>query len=315
MLNLQYLQEIYEKYRENYFLPVTEFEISGLPFCWNSKPYIMGVVNLSPDSWYRESVCLSVDHAVERCFTLSAQGADIIDIGAESTILNASRADASLQKSRALPVIQEASGAGIIVSIETYLTQVAREAFQAGARVLNLTGNFDQEELYRTVAEYEGAIILCYVQGSHVRNVDDFVFTEDIIGTMEEYFAPKIEMCLKYGVKKILLDPGLGFYYKNLQDSARRVQHQIEVFLQTFRLKRLGFPLCHALPHAFEFFREEVTTAEPFFAQLALLGGTHLLRTHEVPRVAAVVRTYCAFQTNIQAQSNSGGIAGNSPVT
>jgi dihydropteroate synthase len=295
MLTLRHLHEIYQKYRDDYSLPVAEFEIEGTPFCWNTRPHLMGVVNLSPDSWYRESVCLSAEHAIERCFTLASQGADIVDIGAESTILHASRADASLQNSRALPVILEASAAGIIISIETYLTQVAREAFEAGARVLNLTGNFQDEDLFRIVADHDGAVILCYVQGSHVRDVSDFSFSEDIVGDMRNYFSEKIETCARNGVSKILLDPGLGFYYKNFQDSTRRVRHQMEVFLQTFRLKRLGFPLCHALPHAFEYFREEVTTAEPFFAQLALLGGTHLFRTHEVSKVAAVARTYCCF--------------------
>jgi hypothetical protein len=87
------------------------------------------------------------------------------------------------------------------------------------------------------------------------------------------------------------LDPGLGFYYRNLQDSAVRVRHQMNIFLNTFRLRELGFPICHALPHAFEFFRDEVRCAEPFFAVLAALGKTDLFRTHEVPRIKAVLDT------------------------
>jgi hypothetical protein len=65
----------------------------------------------------------------------------------------------------------------------------------------------------------------------------------------------------------------------------------LNVFLNTFRLRKLGFPTCHALPHAFEFFRDEVRCAEPFFAVLAALGKTDLLRTHEVPRIKAVLDT------------------------
>jgi dihydropteroate synthase len=68
------------------------------------------------------------------------------------------------------------------------------------------------------------------------------------------------------------------------------------VFLNTFRLRALGFPICHALPHAFEYFREEVRCAEPFFAVLAALGKTDLFRTHEVPRTRAVLKTLDAFQ-------------------
>jgi dihydropteroate synthase len=96
---------------------------------------------------------------------------------------------------------------------------------------------------------------------------------------------------MRNGVEKIIIDPGLGFYYRNLQDSAVRVRHQMNVFLNTFRLRALGFPICHALPHAFEYFGEEVRCAEPFFAVLAALGKTDLFRTHEVPRIKAVLDT------------------------
>ena len=73
------------------------------------------------------------------------------------------------------------------------------------------------------------------------------------------------------------------------------VRHQMMVFLNTFRLRALGFPICHALPHAFEYFGEEVRCAEPFFAVLAALGKTDLFRTHEVPRIKAVLDTLRVF--------------------
>jgi hypothetical protein len=69
----------------------------------------------------------------------------------------------------------------------------------------------------------------------------------------------------------------------------------MKVFLNAFRLRNLGFPICNALPHAFEFFGEEVRCAEPFFAVLAALGKTDLFRTHEVPRIQAVLDTLKAF--------------------
>ena len=74
-----------------------------------------------------------------------------------------------------------------------------------------------------------------------------------------------------------------------------RVRHQMNVFLNTFRLRELGFPVCHALPHAFEFFGEEVRCAEPFFAVLAALGRTDLFRTHEVARLRGVLDTLDLF--------------------
>jgi dihydropteroate synthase len=145
------------------------------------------------------------------------------------------------------------------------------------------------------VADHDAAVVLCYVQGKNVREVADFNFSADPVAMMHDYFARQIETATRAGLDKILIDPGLGFYYRNLQDSAVRVRHQMSVFLNTFRLRSLGFPICHALPHAFEYFREEVRCAEPFFAVLAALGKTDLFRTHEVPRIRAVLETLRAF--------------------
>jgi dihydropteroate synthase len=133
------------------------------------------------------------------------------------------------------------------------------------------------------------------VQGKNVREVGDYDFGADPVEMMRGCFARQIEIAQRNGVEKIFLDPGLGFYYRNLQDSAVRVRHQMAVFLNTFRLRVLGFPVCHALPHAFEFFRDEVRCAEPFFAVLAALGKTDLFRTHEVPRLKAVLNTLQTF--------------------
>jgi dihydropteroate synthase len=251
----------------------------------------MGVVNLSPDSWYRESVCLSSEAAIRRGKVLAAQGADLIDVGAESTLLQAARAGETEQQSKLLPVIRGLREAGLIVSVETYRPEVAKSCLEAGASILNLTGTERSAEMFRMIAVHDAAVIICFLQGDNVREVGDLEGSGDAIALMHDYFARQIELAAKQGVNKILIDPGLGFYYRNLQDSAVRVRHQMKVFLNTFRLRKLGWPICHALPHAFEYFGEEVRCAEPFFAVLAALGKTDLFRTHEVPRIRAVLET------------------------
>lgn len=291
MLRLEDLGELLEKDREALSARVNEFELGGRVFAFNARPAIMGVINLSPDSWYRESVCLSVESAVGRGKVMHAQGADLIDVGAESTLAAAARLDAAAQTSRLLPAIRSLRAAGILVSVETYRPDVTRACLEAGAKVLNLTGPERSAEMYRLVAAHEAAVIICYVQGANVREVGDFDFGADPVALMYEYFAREIDLASRNGVEKIILDPGLGFYYRNLQDSAVRVRHQMVTFLNTFRLRKLGCPVCHALPHAFEYFRGEVRCAEPFFAVLAALGKTDLFRTHEVPRTKAVLDT------------------------
>ncbi|MDQ6630368.1 MAG: dihydropteroate synthase [Verrucomicrobiota bacterium] len=295
MLTLEFLAHLLEKHHEAAQARVQEFFIGDKFFAFNSHPAIMGVINLSADSWYRESVCLTTDHAIQRGKILRAQGADIIDLGAESSLDQAARVDDASQKSGLIPVIKGLRAENILVSIETYLAEVARAGLEAGANILNLTGSEGSDEIFRMVAAHKAGVIICYVQAKNVREAGDFDFSADPTEAMRDYFSRQIEIALRCGVEKIFLDPGLGFYYRNLQDSAVRVRHQMTIFLNSFRLRALGFPICQALPHAFAYFGEEVRCAEPFFAVLAALGKTDLFRTHEVPRIKAVLDTLKIF--------------------
>lgn len=299
MLNLEQLATLLAKDPAALNTPVREFALGDRRFSPQARPALMGVLNLSADSWYRESVKLTTDSAIRRGRVLSEHGADIIDVGAESTLAHAARADEAEQNSRLLPVVRALSGAGILVSVETYHPAVTRACLEAGARILNLTGTHPSPELYRLVADHDAAAILCYVEGRNVREVGDFELIGDPLERMRDYFARQIELAAAQGLTRLWIDPGMGFYYRNLQDSGQRVRHQMRVFLNTFRLRTLGVPICHALPHAFEYFGEEVRCAEPFFAVLAALGGTHLFRTHEVPRVKAVLDTLSLLEPTL----------------
>ena len=288
---LEELAELAGKHAEAIKTEVREFELGGQQISSNSRRSIMGVINLSTDSWYRESVCPSVDAALRRAFLLEAQGADVVDIGAESTLADAARLDEGLQNSKLLPVLAGLADLKIPISVETYNLAVALRGLEAGARIINLTGTEETEGFYKLAREFDAAVIVCFVQGRNVREVENFRLEGDPIEFMYEYFAREIERAEKVGLQKIFIDPGMGFYYRNLQDSAVRVRHQMRVFLNSFRLRKLGYPVCHALPHAFEYFGEEVRSAEPFFAVLAALGKTDLFRTHEVPKIKAVLDT------------------------
>ena len=295
MLTLEQLAGILEPKRELAAARVREFALGGREFHFNSQPAIMGVVNLSADSWYRESVCLTAESAVQRGRVLAAQGAAIIDVGAESTLAHAARVDAAGQNSKLIPVIKGLRAEKILISVETYSPEVTRASLEAGANVLNLTGTVATDEIFRMVAAHDAAVIICYVAGENVRTAGNFDLSVDPIPMLRDFFARQIEVAQRNGVERILIDPGLGFYYGNLQDGAVRVRHQMNIFLNTFQLRGLGFPVCHALPHAFDFFQAEVRSAEPFFAVLAALGKTDLFRTHEVPRIKAVLDTLRAF--------------------
>jgi len=300
MLNCRLLKfedflELVRNYESDLTAPIQTFSLPGSKIEIGDEPSLMGVVNLSPDSWYRESVCLNTKDAVSRGRLLEAQGATIVDVGGESTLHEAERIDAIGQSARLLPVITSLSAAGVAVSAETYNPEVAKLSLEAGASIINLTGAGEAEAIYESVATYESAVIICFVQGANAREVADLKLDDDPVPMLLDYFGHEIERAQSAGVTRIIIDPGLGFYYRNLEDSADRVRHQMKIFLNTFRLRQLGCPVCHALPHAFEYFGEEVRTAESFFAVLAALGKTSLFRTHEVPKVRAVLETLRAY--------------------
>ena len=296
MLDLAYLSELFEQHREDFLQQPSSFELRGQRFghC-PEDPALMGVVNLSADSWYRESVSLNAEAAIRRGKRLVADGARIVDIGAESTVLNAERIDPESQQSALLPVIRALSESGVLVSAETYNLQIAKACLEAGAAVLNLTSASNTRDFYDLAAKHEAGVVICYVQGENVREVTDFNLTGDHTAALHDYFESEIASAEEAGVSRIWIDPGLGFYYRNLQDSAERVSYQMETFLNSFRLRKLGWPVCQALPHAFEYFEDDVRCAEPFFAVLAMLGRVDLIRTHEVSRVRGVLRTMAQF--------------------
>ena len=291
MLSLETLATLARDHAGDLSARVAEFELRGVPFRAPDRPHLMGVVNFSADSWYRESVVLSTSAAIDRARRLRAEGAHLIDLGAESSLAHAARVDAESQSRTLLPVLRELAPEGFLFSVETYQPATARACLEAGAAVLNLTGTHPDKDLYRMVADHGAGLILCYVQGPNVREVGDFTRSADHAAALRDYFRWEIDRAVGAGVKALWIDPGMGFYYRNLQDSRERIRYQAETFLHTFRLRTLGWPVCHALPHAFEFFQDEVRTAESLFAVLALLGKADLLRTHEIPKVRAVART------------------------
>lgn len=289
VLTLEHLAKLADDYGDELKADVAEFDIGNKHFAFNSAPYFMGVVNLSPDSWYQESVCHSSESAIERGRLLVDQGAHLVDVGGESTLLDAELVNTGRQAVRLLPVIRELSKSGLLISAETYEPILAKACLESGAAIINLTGPENSGEIYRMAADHGAAVIICFVQGDNVRAVTDRDLPADSIPMLKEYFKREIQRATDVGLEKILIDPGLGFYYANLQDSRIRVQHQMEIFLNTFRLRGLGWPVCHALPHAAEIFQNEVRCAEPFFAVLAALGKTSVFRTHEIPRTKAVL--------------------------
>jgi dihydropteroate synthase len=289
VITLSALADLASAHRAELDHRVGPLRIADRTFDVDARAVIMGTVNLSRDSTYRESIAVSADSAVRKARVLAAEGADIVDIGAESSTARAARVDAAGQIASLVPVIERIAKEEILVSVETYEPDVVEAALAAGATVLNMTGVEHEDRMLDIAAEHGATVILCYSAGGNVREITDVTVDADPIPGLREHFARRIDHARSRGVERVVIDPGMGFYYGNLNDPMVRARHQARVLVGAFQLRSLGVPMCNALPHAFDLFEEQYRTAEGFYAVLALLGGTSVLRTHEVAQVRAVV--------------------------
>ena len=289
MLTLGGLAGLVAEHGDPSELPVAPLRIGDSTYDVTDSPVVMGCVNLSRDSTYRDSIAVSVGSAVRRARVMEAEGAVVIDIGVESSTAAAARVGADEQVAALVPVVEALVAENVAVSVETYEPQVAAQTLRAGARMLNLTGTQHQDEMLDLVAEHDATVVLCYGGGANVREITDVRLDGDPVPELVDHFAARLEHARARGVERIVIDPGMGFYYGNLTDPMTRARHQARVLLSGFRLRALGVPVCNALPHAFDLFEEQFRGGEAFFAVWAVLGGTSLLRTHEVARVRPVV--------------------------
>ncbi len=287
MLSLRHLADLADAHGDALDRPVAPLRIGAQEFI---APILMGTVNLSRDSTYRESIAVSTESALRKSRVMAAEGAVVIDIGAESSTARAARVSADEQIEALLPVISPLAAEGIIVSTETYEPSVVEAALAAGTQVLNMTGIEHEDAMLDLAAGAGATVVMCFSGGANVREIVDLSLDGDPVPDLLAHFEPRLEKARGRGVENIVIDPGMGFFYGNLTDPLTRARHQAKVLLQCFRLRPLGVPICNALPHAFDLFEEHFRTAEGFYAVLALLGGTSMLRTHEVAQVRTVVR-------------------------
>ncbi|WP_203336288.1 dihydropteroate synthase [Nocardioides limicola] len=288
MISLSELARLHDEHRSELTHPVATVDLPHGVRIGDEQVTVMGTVNLSKDSTYRESIAPTTASAIRLGRVQIAQGAAIVDLGAESSATHAARVSPQAQQDALIPVV-EALAAEAVVSVETYHPSVVEACLAAGARVLNMTGRDHEEEMLTLAAEYDAAVVLCYGEAANVRETSEIPLTDDPVQALLEHFGPRLERARELGVERVVIDPGMGFQYRNLTDPHVRVRHQANVLLNSFRLRPLAVPVCTVLPHSLDVFEAEFRKAEGFFAVLASLAGVQLLRVHEVAHIRAVL--------------------------
>ena len=284
MITPDALLPLWEAHRDALAHPVRTIEFPAYGRVFDDRPFQLGVINLSRESSYRESIVHDVDAALYRARRMTIEGAAMVDIGAESTGTNAEVVDIERQLASLLPVLKALVDERILTSVETYHTDVAVPALEAGAGVINLTGRVDDPELYEAIARHDAGLILCYTPGKTARSDDAVPSADEMIDAQMTFFRERLEMITACGVDKIWIDPGFGFAL-SLPDGPERIRYQTDNLLQSFRFRELGWPVCVTMASSVYLFHDEARVAETGMATLALLAKANLLRTHEVARV------------------------------
>ena len=252
---------------------------------------VVGVLNLSPDSFSDGSEYSDSGAAIDRALEMEAEGADIVEIGAESTRPGARAVPADLELSRLLPVLERlAPRLRVPIAIDTYKSQVARAAIGLGAQVINDVSALKLDpELAQVVAATNAVLVLMHMRGTP-ESMQKMEPSPDILADIERDLADALRRAIAAGVcvQKIILDPGIGF--------GKTLEQNLEIINALGRLSNLGYPLM--LGTSRKGFIGKLTgqpanqrqfgTAATVAA--AVLNGAHLVRVHDVKEMIDVVR-------------------------
>jgi len=288
MISADRILPLWLKYRDALEAPVRSFEFPKFSRRFEDRTYQMGVLNLSPDSTYRETVCHTFEAALYRGQRMTLEGAAMVDIGAESTGETADVVAVDRQIDIMRPVVKALAEEGVLVSVETYHPEVGVALVEAGAGVVNLTGRVDDPAFYQALACHKAGVILCYTPGENARSEDYLPPADELFDRQLDFFRERIALATDAGVERLWVDPGFGFTL-HLPDGPDRIRYQTDSILQSFRLRELGWPVTVQLTGAVYLFRDEVRVAQTSAATLAVLSKANLVRSHEVPRVQPVL--------------------------
>lgn len=247
---------------------------------------IMGILNVTPDSFSDAGQYNSVERAVERALQMESEGADIIDIGGESTRPGAHRVSEDEEIERVVPIVRALQGRlSIPVSVDTYKAKVAGRALQSGAIIINdISGMTFDREMRRIAAEYNAGVVLMHIKGTP-RDMQAAPQYGDVIGEISGFLKGVKESVIKAGVheKAIVLDPGIGF--------GKTVAHNFEIIKRLAEFQKLGSPVMLG-PSRKSFIgktldlpvnqRIEGTCAA---VTASILNGAQIIRAHDVKEV------------------------------
>lgn len=244
------------------------------------KTLIMGILNVTPDSFSDGGLFVDTNMAVEHGKKMVSDGADLIDVGGESTRPGSKPVSVKQEIDRILPVItQLLDEISVPLSVDTYKPQVADTCLKKGAHLINDITGLTNPKMRHIIAKYNAPIILMHMKGTP-RTMQLNPSYKDIIGEIKTFLQKQIALAQRIGIRKIIIDPGIGF--------GKTVKHNLQILQHLDKFKELGYPILIG-PSRKSFIgtltglsvkeRLEGTLAA---VTIASMNGANILRIHDV---------------------------------
>lgn len=261
-----------------------------------SQPHVMGILNVTPDSFSDGGLHNQKDQAVAKALEMIADGATVIDIGGESTRPGASVVDVEEEIRRVVPVVEELSKYDVIISIDTSQPEVIKAAVKAGAHIWNDVRALTRPQALETAAELDIPVIIMHMRGepTTMNNLDQYDdVTQDVIRELSQ----RVQDALDVGVKAehIMIDPGFGF--------AKNAQQNLKLLQEFYKLTEMGYPILSALSRK-RFIGAALDGAVPQARAvgsaaahlLSIQQGACMVRAHDVKATADAIKIWKAMQ-------------------
>ena len=275
-----------------------------LPHVWTfgdlkldlSQPHVMGILNVTPDSFSDGGRHNHKEDAVARALEMMAEGATVIDIGGESTRPGAAVVEVEEEIRRVVPVVEELAKHKVILSIDTSQPEVIRAAVEAGAHIWNDVRALTRPNALQTAAELNIPVIIMHMRGepTTMNNLDQY---EDVTKDVIRELSQRVQDALDVGVKaeNIMIDPGFGF--------AKNAQQNLKLLQEFYKLTEMGYPILSALSRK-RFIGAVLDGAEPQERAvgsatahlLSIQQGACMVRAHDVKVTADAIKVWQAMQ-------------------
>jgi dihydropteroate synthase len=262
-----------------------------------SSPVVMGVLNVTPDSFYDGGRFDIVDNALKQTEIMLSEGASIIDIGGQSTRPKTKMISDEEEKERVIPVIKKIKQnfPGAIISIDTFRSEVAEAAVSAGAEIVNdISGGTMDERMFETIGKLQTPYILMHIQGTPETMQENPKY-ENIVAEVMDFFLERINLLRTHNVKDIIIDPGFGF--------GKMPEHNYRLLKNLHLYKIFDLPIMSGMSRKSMINRvlkikpEAALNATSVLNLIALQQGVKILRVHDVKEAMEVIKLFEYYQS------------------